>query len=59
MATVTQLDHELLLPLAIRLQCTGKLIWAEAILFYTVEFNPDGAHQCWQLTTQSSSHVLH
>lgn len=59
MVTVTQLDHEFLLLLSIRLQCTVKLIWRGTILFFTVKFNSDGAHQCWNLTEQCSKLVVH
>lgn len=52
--TVTQMDEEFL-QLAKRLHCTVKFIWTKAILFYTVLFNPDGAHQCWDLATNPQS----
>lgn len=52
--TVTQMDEEFL-QLAKGLHCTVKLIRIKAILFYTVLFNPDGAHQCWDFATNPQS----
>lgn len=52
--TVTQIDSELL-QLAKWLHCAVKFIWTKAILFYTVMFSPDGAHQCWDLATKPQS----